>query len=159
MSKPSMSDSINEFNAWTPAQVVQAYGSIGPAAAAMAGVPYTRGVSKNMEYKAARRNLERYLKGRTPNKETQAKLNQAGRKTERGKPIGVSYVGYFKIGGSDRDIDREREINRVYSPEEWDEMSAMAEDGDEQGLWDFIAEEYQVSSMELIDGEILIGED
>ena len=161
MARPDIVEKINEFNTWTPRQVVEAYGgSIGRASAAMVGKEYTRGISKDMEYKRAKRSLERQLKGKQGVGTTsQARLNKAGRQAEKGKNIGITFTGTAAVNGRGEDYESERDIDRVYDEDEWERLSELAAAGDEEGIWDLIADEYGVASFELIDGDINIGEE
>lgn len=165
----SLVDAINDYNTYTPTDVVQEFGgSIGRAAAAIAGVPYTKGVSKNKEYKAARRALERQITGQhKPSKRFQEKINQAGREAKSDRTIGLEFTGegggdgVAAINGPAGDEDYEREWSHdfLFSPDEWDEMSDLAAQGDEQGLLDILADKYHVKSLILVEGVINIGEE
>ena len=157
----SIVDAINDYNTYTPTDVVQEFGgSIGRAAAAIVGVPYTKGVSKNKEYKAARRALERQVKGQhKPSKAFQEKINQAGREAKSDRTIGIEFDGVADINGKGEDYRREWYKDFTFTPDEWAELSEMAEEGDERGLWDMIADKYQVKSIEMIEWTISIGEE
>jgi hypothetical protein len=158
MAKPDIVGEINAFN--SPAGVVEQYGgSIGRAAAAIAGIQYgSKGMSKNKGYLSARRSLERQLSGqyKKPSKALQAKIGKA---VAKGGRIGITFTGTVAVNGRGEDYESERDIDRVYDEDEWERLSEMAAAGDEDGIWDLVADEYGVSSFELIDGDISIGEE
>ncbi len=147
----SLSDAINDYNTWTPAQLVQEYGSSAKAAKA-AGVS-TRTMERWVTAKGTQK--------RKPSKPSQEKINQAGREANADKTMGIEFDGTAAINGpaSNPDYVREWYHDFTFSPEEWAELSERAAAGDESGLWDMIADKYQVNSIEFIDGTINIGEE
>jgi hypothetical protein len=147
MARPDILAEIN----FSAEDLIEAYdGNIGQAAAGMAGVPYTRGVSKNLAYKAAIRNLQRYLKGRTPTPDQQLRMNRAGRAAQGNKGHTVTYDGNIMVNG----YERTRTIFWEYPPDIWAALSDLAALGDEDAVWEFIAHDYNVDEMEVIDGTI-----
>lgn len=138
MAKPSIVEAINAYN--SPAAIVEYFNGSTKRAAEALGI--------------TQRSVQRYLQGtRKPNAAVRAKLRQAGRQGHEG--TGVTFDGNVKVNGYERD----RTIDRIYSPDEWDELSELAASGDEDACWDWIASEYGVSSMEVEDGDILVGEE
>ena len=161
MARPDIVGAINAYNTYNATDLVQAFnGSIGQAAAALAGVHYGKGVSKDKAYLAERRSLERQLKGqfKRPSAAKQAKYNKAGRAQAKGQ-VGVTLEGTIAVNGQGDAYERDRTIDRVYSQAEWDEISELAAQGDAQGIYDYIATSYGVDFIDVVDGDVLIGED
>lgn len=149
MTRPSIVAEINAFNTWTPAQLVQEYGSSAKAAKAV-GVS-TRTVERWVTTKGTQK--------AKPSKASQAKVNKAGREAQANKTIGIEFDGVADINGTGEDYRREWYKDFTFTPDEWAELSERAAQGDESGLWDMIADKYQVNSIEMIEGTINIGEE
>lgn len=148
MARPDILAAIN----YSANDLVELYGDTGHAAAAMVGIPYGKGVSKNRDYRTAQRNLQRYLKGRKPTPDMQRRMNQAGAKAQPGGVTGV-FDGTIKVNG----YERVRTIEWKYPDAEWRELLDVAAMGDEQAVWDWIAQDYgngRIDSLEVTDGTI-----
>lgn len=147
----SLADAINEYNTWTPAQIIQEYGSSRKAAKAI-GVS-TRTVERWVTVKGTQK--------AKPGRASQEKINQAGREIQADKTIAMEFDGTAAINGPADDPDYQREWYHdfSFSPEEWGKLSDMAARGDERGLWNAMADKYQVRSLELVEGTINIGEE
>ena len=157
MAKPDIVATINNYNTFSAQDLVMAYGgSIGRAAAAVAGVPYGKGVSKDKAYLAERRSIERQLKGqfKHPSKAKQEKFNEAGAATRKGQKTNIHMDGKIAVNGQGANYERDRTIDRTFSDDEWAELSELAAERDEEGIWDYIADHYGVDYLEVMDGTI-----
>lgn len=141
MAAPDFIATIKEFN--SPARLIDFVGGTRRAAEIL-------GISQ--------RSVERYVttgkQKRNPSAATrQALIRAAGQRSAAG--VGVTFDGDILIGSK----PRRREINRVYAADDWEELSQLAEKGDTEGCWQFVADEYGVGDFHQLDGEILIGEE
>lgn len=147
---PSISDKINAY--YTPGEVIQAFeGNIGKAAAAIAGVPYERGMSKNKAYKAALRGLERQITGQhKPSKPSQVKLARAGRQVAAPPARHITLSGVIRVNGykRDRTIDFPGS-NKQLNADQWDRLADLAASGDDSGVWSQMATIYGGSVWEI----------
>ena len=73
--------------------------------------------------------------------------------------MGITLEGTIAVNGQGDAYERDRTIDRTFNQADWDELSELAAQRDEQGIWDYIAASYGVDSIEMVDGDILIGED
>ncbi len=147
--------SIREDMTWTPTQLWQEYGSSSAFAAELSGTTDR----KSNVYKAALRNVERWIQGtRRPSKATQQKLNQLGQKFSP-KPSSITLDGVIAVNGTGSKYQRDRTVDIAISEDEWEELQSAAEQGDVDGFMATLAEAYGVGSIELIDGDFDINEE
>lgn len=150
---------------YSPRELVSEYGGdktgIGKLAAAMIGKSYERGISKDPEYKAARRNVERYLQGtRKPGEAGKEKLNEIGKKKAPIKaPKKITLDGTLAVNGRGDKYERDRTVDippsgQSLSDEVWNDLTAYAAEGDAEGCWNTLAQQYHVDELELLEGDI-----
>lgn len=146
MPAPSLVEAIRAEATWSPGDLVQKFGSTGAVAAQLAG---TRD-RKSTAFKAAQRNVQRWLQGtRHPNKQTQQRLNQIGNKGESKK---IHLDG--EIWVRDRKYKRQRQIDIDFDEQQWEELTDLAMEGDEEALWDLVGEIYGPGYMGMESGDI-----
>ena len=168
MKSSDLAAQIRAYNQWSPRELIQEYtvrassggegkryNAITEMAQQLAGVPASD--KKSREYLNARRNVERYLKGgktgRKPGKATQEKLNALGKQFKKPPPHNLRLTGQIAVNGRGKGYERDRTINMHISPDEWVELADMAAENDHE-LWDALADDYGVDSMEMIEGDI-----
>jgi len=145
--------SVRDAQIWTPDKLLDAYGSSAAFAADLAGT----NDKKSNAYKAALRNVQRWRQGtRRPNKATQEKLNQLGKKRFAPKGKGVTLDGFIRVNGSGK--PRKRAININLNDEEWQQMQEQALNDDVDGFMDTLAEAYGVESIEMEEGDAELNE-
>jgi len=169
MKTSDLAAQIRAYNEWTPQELIKEYtvrasskgegkryNAITEMAQQLAGLPSDDRKSK--EYKAARRNVERWLQGtRKPGKATKEKLSELGKQFKKPAPDRIKLDGQIAVNGSGKEYTRKRTVNVHISEDDWDALSELAEDEEaESELWDALAYEYGVDSMDLLEGNITI---
>ncbi len=160
---------IRDYNRWVPRELIQEYtvrssskgegkryNAITEMAQQLAGLPSSDKRSK--EYKASRRNVERYLQGtRKPGKATQEKMSELGQQFKKPRPAKFELDGKIYVGTSpDKARDRTIQLAKWISQDQWDYLSELADEGNEGAIWEDLATYYQVDHLEMVSGEISI---
>lgn len=150
------------YDDFTPSNIIEAYGGNRPAAiAAYAGIPYARGISKDLAYKSAQRQFQRWAKGQVPGDKSQERLNDLGQAQQRkNRPLPrVRIHGKVKVN----DSDPRRKARTINKPIRWEtvqEIARVAREEGNQAAWDVFSDWYIESdepvSMDMEDGNITI---
>ena len=129
-----------------PAQLWQYYGSSSAFASALSGTTD----KKSLPYKAALRNVQRWIKGtRTPSKATQEKLKQL-----RPAPHKIKLDGTIAVNGQGKKYERKRSVEIAIDDDEWERLQELAEAGDEDGFLEELGGAYGVDFIDLVDGTV-----
>lgn len=146
-------ESVRDAQYWTPDKLLNAYGSSSAFAADLAGTSD----KKSPAYKAALRNVQRWRQGtRKPNRATQEKLNEMGKKRFAPKAKAIKLDGYIRVNGSGK--PRRRAIDIDLNEDEWQQLQEEAANDDVDSFLDILAEAYGVGSIEMEEGDASLEE-
>lgn len=146
---------------WKIQDAIMAFGSKRDLTMALSGASST----KDKEYNSTQRSLNRWFAYEKGEEKQQRKISPASQKKlnslvnkrqNQDRKFTVTLDGSIAVNTQEDQYYRDREIDEDIPWDDLEEMADMAANGDEQGCWDKFAKIYDVDSIDMRSGDIIL---